>query len=72
MIGKILAFLSALFRAFTAWQDSRQRDADRKAGKDSATVNMQWEVIERAKKARDIRNRHRSGVLPETREGDHQ
>lgn len=72
MWSGILAFLNTLFRAITVWETGQQRDADRQAGRDSETTAMQWEVIKRAKLAKDIRSKHRSKrVLPKGK-GDSQ
>lgn len=54
MWGAALAFFSSLFRAIAAWQDGRQRDADRKSGEDAAFNRAQGELLERVKKANDI------------------
>lgn len=57
MWNAVFAFLNGLLSAFNTWQISRQRDADRQAGRDEAFNRAQWEILDVSAKAKDIEER---------------
>ena len=54
MWSAALVFIKSLLDAINLWQVGRQRDADRKSGRDEVLNRAQWEVIKRADIARSI------------------
>lgn len=69
MWSGVLSFLKALLLAISSWQNGRQREADRQAGRDETFNHAQWEILDRAKTAEDIRDKHRRKRLLQDREG---